>query len=413
MEKLVSKLPLLCYKYIHGGRAPIPPSPLQSLSLVVILIVYGWLLFSPSPKTSPSLSTLLLLSNHCTILILIAASCTGVALYTSSNRSYIASSAMGIQRICIVLAMLFIFVREGGAVTFTFVNRCTGTVWPGILSNAGSARMDPTGFELPPGAARAVPAPSGWSGRLWARTGCTQDATGKVVCATGDCGSGTLECAGRGAEPPATLAEFTLDSSGRNDFYDVSLVDGYNLPMLVEPAGSGAAAPGATTCAPAGCAADLNARCPSELRAVGGAACRSACDAFGKPEFCCSGAYANPNTCRPTAYSQVFKSACPRSYSYAYDDPTSTFTCAGGRDYAITFCPVATPSLKSAGPGSTTTPGATTDAPPDIPRPGGGGGVMLGDNSWLASLATGDASSAPASGVALLAAPLVLQLLRR
>ncbi|KAG8096831.1 hypothetical protein GUJ93_ZPchr0013g34412 [Zizania palustris] len=273
--------------------------------------------------------------------------------------------------------------------------------------------MDPTGFELPPGAARAVPAPSGWSGRLWARTGCTQDATGKVVCATGDCGSGTLECAGRGAEPPATLAEFTLDSSGRNDFYDVSLVDGYNLPMLVEPAGSGAAAPGATTCAPAGCAADLNARCPSELRAVGGAACRSACDAFGKPEFCCSGAYANPNTCRPTAYSQVFKSACPRSYSYAYDDPTSTFTCAGGRDYAITFCPVATPSLKSAGPGSTTTPGATTDAPPDIPRPGGGGGVMLGDNSWLASLATGDASSAPASGVALLAAPLVLQLLRR
>ncbi|EAZ26241.1 hypothetical protein OsJ_10109 [Oryza sativa Japonica Group] len=109
---------------------------------------------------------------------------------------------MGIQRICIVLGMLFILVREGGAVTFTFVNRCTGTVWPGILSNAGSARMDPTGFELPPGAARAVPAPTGWSGRLWARTGCTQDGTGKVVCATGDCGSGTLECAGRGAAPP-------------------------------------------------------------------------------------------------------------------------------------------------------------------------------------------------------------------
>uniref|UniRef100_A0A0E0CXW5 Thaumatin-like protein n=1 Tax=Oryza meridionalis TaxID=40149 RepID=A0A0E0CXW5_9ORYZ len=328
---------------------------------------------------------------------------------------------MGIQRICIVLGMLFILVREGGAVTFTFVNRCTGTVWPGILSNAGSARMDPTGFELPPGAARAVPAPTGWSGRLWARTGCTQDGTGKVVCATGDCGSGTLECAGRGAAPPATLAEFTLDGGGRNDFYDVSLVDGYNLPLLVEP--SGALGATATTCAAAGCAADLNARCPAELRAVGGAACRSACDAFGKPEFCCSGAYANPNTCRPTAYSQVFKSACPRSYSYAYDDPTSTFTCAGGRDYTITFCPVATPSLKSAGgtttPTPTTTvPGVTTDAPPDMQRPigsqgGGGGGagqgVMLGDNSWLASLAMGDASSSRrASRLALLAAPLAL-----
>ncbi|KAG8074238.1 hypothetical protein GUJ93_ZPchr0006g42299 [Zizania palustris] len=327
---------------------------------------------------------------------------------------------MGIQRFYIVLAMLFVLVREGGAVTFTFVNRCTGTVWPGILSNAGSARMDPTGFVLPPGTARAVLAPSGWSGRLWARTGCTQDATGKVVCATGDCGSGTLECAGRGAAPPATLAEFTLDGGGRNDFYDVSLVDGYNLPMLVEPAGSSAAAAGSMTCAPAGCAADLNARCPAELRVMGGAACRSACDAFGKPEFCCSGAYANPNTCHPTAYSQVFKSACPRSYSYAYDDPTSTFTCAGGRDYTITFCPVATPSLKSAGPGSTTTPtttpGVTTDTPPEMPRPAGGGGgqgVMLGDNSWLASLATGDASSSPAaSRLALLAAALALQLLR-
>ena len=308
--------------------------------------------------------------------------------------------------------------------TLTFVNRCTGTVWPGILSNAGRARLDPTGFELPPGAARAVPTPSGWSGRLWARTGCAQDATGKVVCATGDCGSGTLECAGRGAAPPATLAEFTLDGSGRNDFYDVSLVDGYNLPMLVEPAG-GSGSTG-TTCAAAGCVADLNARCPAELRSVGGAACRSACDAFGKPEYCCSGAYANPNTCRPTAYSQVFKSACPQSYSYAFDDPTSIFTCAGGRDYTITFCPVAIPSLKSAGGGgatttpTTTVPGATTDAPPEMPRQsggqaGGGGvdgqGVMLGYNSWLASLATGDASSVP-SRLALLAALLALFMLQ-
>jgi hypothetical protein len=230
---------------------------------------------------------------------------------------------------------------EGRAATFTFVNRCTGAVWPGIQSNAGSSRLDPTGFVLPPGTSRAVPTPSGWSGRLWARTACAQDASGKFVCGTGDCGSGSLECNGQNAATPATLAEFTLDGSGGNDFYDVSLVDGYNLPMLIEPSGGGGA--GETTCAAAGCAADLNMRCPAELRALGGAACRSACDAFGKPEYCCSGAYANPNTCRPTPYSQLFKSACPKSYSYAYDDPTSTFTCSGGRDYTITFCPVATP----------------------------------------------------------------------
>uniref|UniRef100_M8CCG5 Thaumatin-like protein n=1 Tax=Aegilops tauschii TaxID=37682 RepID=M8CCG5_AEGTA len=44
-----------------------------------------------------------------------------------------------------------------------------------------------------------------------------------------------------------------------------------------------------------------------------------------------------------------FKTACPRAYSYAYDDATSTFTCAGGVSaYAITFCP-STTSVKSAG----------------------------------------------------------------
>ncbi|XP_066395983.1 thaumatin-like protein 1 [Miscanthus floridulus] len=326
---------------------------------------------------------------------------------------------MGIAtRVCfVVLVLICTFLREGRAATFTFVNRCTGTVWPGIQSNAGSSRMDPTGFVLPPGTSRAVQAPSGWSGRAWARTGCVQDATGKVVCATGDCGSGSLECNGQNAATPATLAEFTLAAGGGDDFYDVSLVDGYNLPILVEPAGG---ATGATTCAAAGCSADLNERCPAELRTEGGAGCRSACDAFGKPEYCCSGAYANPNTCRPTAYSQLFKSACPKSYSYAYDDPTSTFTCAGGRDYTITFCPVATPSLKSSsGPGATTAaptgptptlPGAT----PQMPRSAGGQdgqGVMLGDNSWLASLATGDASSAPSLPPALWASPLAPLLL--
>jgi hypothetical protein len=66
-------------------------------------------------------------------------------------------------------------------------------------------------------------------------------------------------------------------------------------------------------------------------------ACRSACEAFGQDQYCCSGAYATPTTCRPTAYSSVFKSTCPRAYSYAYDDGSSTFTCTAA-DYAIAFC---------------------------------------------------------------------------
>ena len=137
--------------------------------------------------------------------------------------------------------------------------------------------------------------------------------------------------------PPATLAEFTLDGGGGLDFYDVSLVYGYNLPMLVVPKGGTGA-----NCSITGCAADLNGACPSELKVTSAdgerVACKSACEAFQKPEYCCDGAYRTPDTCNPSPYSEVFKKACPLAYSYAYDDKTSTFTCAGA-DYDIIFCP--------------------------------------------------------------------------
>lgn len=102
--------------------------------------------------------------------------------------------------------------------------------------------------------------------------------------------------------------------------------------MMVEVSG------GSGECASTGCVTDLNKKCPAELRVEGGGACRSACEAFGTPEYCCSGAYNSPASCKPSMYSEMFKSACPRSYSYAYDDATSTFTCAAA-DYTITFCP--------------------------------------------------------------------------
>jgi hypothetical protein len=230
-------------------------------------------------------------------------------------------------------------VRRAGSVcgtTFTFSNRCGDTVWPGLLAGSGTPPLETTGFALAPGQSRALYAPQGWSGRFWGRSGCDFDAaSAKGSCATGDCGSGEVECRGAGASPPATLAEFTLDGAGGKDFYDVSLVDGYNLPMLVR-----ATAP---ECPDTGCLVDLNGLCPDELRAAHGRACRSACEAFGSPEYCCNGAYGNPNTCHPSQYSQLFKSACPNSYSYAYDDATSTFTC-NHTDYTITFCPKSTPT---------------------------------------------------------------------
>ncbi|CAH8274174.1 unnamed protein product [Arabidopsis lyrata] len=173
-----------------------------------------------------------------------------------------------------VLGFILLLLRDGvKCTTFKLVNKCDFPEWPGILSGSGSPKLDTTGFELSKDTSRTFRAPA--------------------------------------------------------DFYDVSLVDGYNLPMIVE--GSG-------LCPTTGCVTDLNQNCPTKLKAKSGLACRSACEAFGTPEYCCSGAYSSPGTCKPSIYSQVFKSACPKSYSYAYDDATSTFTCSDA-DYTITFCP--------------------------------------------------------------------------
>jgi hypothetical protein len=63
------------------------------------------------------------------------------------------------------------------------------------------------------------------------------------------CNGGLLCDARTGTgKPPATLAEFTLGASDGSDWYDVSLVDGYNLPMRINPTQG---------CPVADCAVDL------------------------------------------------------------------------------------------------------------------------------------------------------------
>ncbi|XP_057497165.1 thaumatin-like protein 1b [Actinidia eriantha] len=239
----------------------------------------------------------------------------------------------------LILLLSFSSLSEVGSTSFKIVNKCRHTIWPGILTGADRTVLTPTGFTLESGKSRTITAPNAWSGRLWARTLCSHDSAGKFSCATADCGSGKVQCAGAGAIPPATLAEFTLNGDQGLDFYDVSLVDGYNLPILVVARGGKRGG-----CSSTGCLVDLNGACPAEMRVArgnssgSGVACKSACEAFGDPQYCCSEGYSTPDTCRPSAYSQFFKHACPRSYSYAYDDQTSTFTCASA-DYTIIFCP--------------------------------------------------------------------------
>ncbi|PUZ69377.1 hypothetical protein GQ55_2G103300 [Panicum hallii var. hallii] len=244
---------------------------------------------------------------------------------------------------CLRLIALFAFLLNAhgaAAVTFTFRNNCPETVWPATLTSSGPA-FPTTGFALAPGASVSFPGVGAtWSGRVWGRYRCTATAPGEArfSCESGDCGTGQVACGGAGGAPPATLAEFTL-GGGARDFYDVSNVDGFNLPVDIEPAAGG-------RCPRASCPADINRVCPSELAAWkggggGGAVvgCKSACLAFGTDEYCCRGRFASPATCKPSGYSRLFKAQCPQAYSYAYDDGSSTFTCNGGVDYQVTFCP--------------------------------------------------------------------------
>ncbi|KAG2671544.1 hypothetical protein I3760_13G002400 [Carya illinoinensis] len=229
--------------------------------------------------------------------------------------------------------LLFISLSGAEATVFTLQNSCRNTIWPGILPGAGKPQLMNGGLQLRPGETININAPKGWSGRFWGRRWCSFDKSGKGRCLTGDCG-GQLKCSGAGGAPPATLAEFTLDSPV--DFYDVSLVDGYNMRISIVPKGGSG-----PNCKEVSCVSDLNRHCPDGLQVkMNGhvVACKSACLAFNAPQYCCTGSYGGPQTCKPTRYSQVFKVACPTAYSYAYDDPTSTFTCNGSADYLIKFC---------------------------------------------------------------------------
>ncbi|KAL8122211.1 thaumatin-like protein 1 [Apium graveolens] len=229
----------------------------------------------------------------------------------------------------VLLALLFVAssILGGETTTFTITNNCPYTIWPATTTGKGGESISSSGFALASHASNTITATSSWSGRIWARAFCNDAGTS---CGTGDCGN--LQCSAGGAAP-ASLVEFTLNGDGGKDFYDISLVDGFNLPVTVSGAG----------CPQTSCPVDINAACPGELalKNQGGATigCKSACVAFNAPQYCCTGDHGSPETCTPTSYSEFFKAKCPQAYSYAYDDKTSTFTCPTGANYVVTFCP--------------------------------------------------------------------------
>jgi hypothetical protein len=218
------------------------------------------------------------------------------------------------------------------------VNRTRETIWPAAWPGSVSGR---TGWTLPAGGSLSIVVADRWNARLWARTGCHFDAGGRGGCLTGDC-DGRYQCRGWG-EIPATLAEYDMDSFDHLDFYDVSMVDGSNLPMYINIArGRTRDRISAAGCERGhGCTSTV--RCPAALQIHRGGrlvACISPCARFGTDRYCCRGQYAkgcSPARTWPIDYALVFKRAEPYAYSWSGDDATSVFTCSGGCDYRITF----------------------------------------------------------------------------
>ncbi|KAL5722478.1 hypothetical protein ACHQM5_005994 [Ranunculus cassubicifolius] len=237
----------------------------------------------------------------------------------------------------LILNILLSGCVQGTFVTFYISNKCPFPIWPATTANTGQPVIANGGFFLPSGQTKRVLAPYSWSGRFWARTGCNfNSSNSKSACETGDC-EGKLACDGSIGIPPVTLVQVSVQSDkSKPSYYDVSLVDGYNIPVSISSRSK------ESSCNIGGCSKNLNSFCPRELQILNAqgkvVACKSACLAFNLDVFCCRNDYGSPDKCRPSMYSKMFKDVCPSYFSYAYDSPAPLVSCSSP-EYVVTFCP--------------------------------------------------------------------------
>ncbi|XP_044355201.1 G-type lectin S-receptor-like serine/threonine-protein kinase SD2-5 [Triticum aestivum] len=222
----------------------------------------------------------------------------------------VASTSSSLRLLPLLLVLLLTATSE--ATTFKIINQCSYTMWPAVLPGGG--------VKLDPGETWELNVPAGTSaGRIWARTGCSLLGKGGS-CQTGDC-SGLLTCTVSGRSPN-TLGEFRLgQGQSDDDFFDILLTDGFNVPMDFLPV----PVQGKSGCSKGPrCAANITSQCPRELKAPGG--CNNPCIRSAE------------SNCSYTINSVFFKRLCPDAYSNPND--FSTFTCPTGTDYQVIFCPL-------------------------------------------------------------------------
>ncbi|KAH8551320.1 thaumatin [Umbelopsis sp. PMI_123] len=207
----------------------------------------------------------------------------------------------------------------------TVKNNCGKTITVGWLTN-GQSNDQTTLLDLNAGASHTITPGNNWGGRVWGRDQCDH--------------SDMTNCGTSGAVSPATLAEFLFNGANNQDYYDVSLVDGFNLPMDIVPIGGQTSSSNQYQC---GTPKALSfPACPSanQVKDKSGnvVGCKSTCSATGTPESCCTGQYNTPAKCTINAFAKLVKDQNPTAYSYAYDDSTSTFSCSPS-GYTVNLCP--------------------------------------------------------------------------
>ena len=154
----------------------------------------------------------------------------------------------------VMLAMMAISAIS--ALELTVQNNCAFTTW---LATTPNFQIDPLPdgtVQLNSGQRYVYNIPNqGWAGRFWPKTGCDSAGTN---CNFGD---SAPPCPANGCQPPAdTKIEFNFPPQPPNQdsWYDISLVDGYSLPISITPRGINQG-----SCIPTNCDLSL-AACPQD-----------------------------------------------------------------------------------------------------------------------------------------------------
>ncbi|CAM6047960.1 unnamed protein product [Sphagnum compactum] len=192
------------------------------------------------------------------------------------------------------------------ATQINIINQCSQTISACQSDSGGQI----TSYALGSGASQLIDVGTTWTGGvIWGYPGGSADAT--------DCNN---------AKPQADLAEFNTNSGFNNlDFYDISVVNAYNLPLEIAP--TSPVTVSGTTCGSPSCRINnLNSFCqpPNTLTGAPGDGCYNV---------------DGPNTGSPTPGTTPFANACPEAISYTSDTGGKVYGCATGTNYEVVFCP--------------------------------------------------------------------------